>query len=88
MKTSLNLAVLCVALAVGACAFVGCGSSSATADKMGSTDHMGGAMDDGKMGDKMAGDKMGDKMGMAAMNDKMEPMKMGDKMSDDKIADK
>jgi hypothetical protein len=84
MKTSLKAAAVLLALGVSSVAIVGCGSSSASSDKMSETGHMGGdAMGSEKTGmDAMEGDKMG---ADAPMNDKMEPMKMGDKMDDGKM---
>ena len=60
-------------VAIGSWTLTGCGTSNATADKMG--------MSDGKMGEQ--------KMGMEASDKMMEPAKMGDgKMSGGKMDDK
>jgi len=71
-----TLACFCL-VAIGSWTLTGCGTSSATKDKMG--------MSDGKMGEQ--------KMGMEGSNKMMEPAKMGDgkmsagKMDDDKMGD-
>ena len=69
MKSSLKIVALSCLVAIAACSLTGCGSSTATADKMGMSDRMGA--------DKMGGDKTGME---APMNGAMEPAKMGDKM--------
>jgi hypothetical protein len=100
MKSKLTIALLCSLSPIGAAVLSGCGSSTASTDKMETVDGTGDAKMGGSMmaTEKMSGEKMGmekmgtdkmggEKMGMEApMNNAMEPMKMGGgKMGGDKM---
>lgn len=102
MTPTLKTALFCSLTVLGAGALSGCGSSTASTDKMGMSDRMGEA----KMGssmmqtEKMGGDKMqmekrgtdkmaGDKMGMEApMNNGGAPTMMEKPMADKSMSDK